>query len=286
MRIYYHKNPDADCVGAAMALAEIKKGQVFGCDTVPEHLKWMGKSTVSKEAVDSSAIVVDARDDKKLGLVIVGSVKELYDHHEGSTIRFSEAGVVDPSATSTCELLARTFGVATFSRHAAKCLLAGIWSDSFGLTDRRVTPQTLRLVAELCDRAECSLHEINGLVEARPSLEMIRLKASFQSSIEMVGDWAVGFVSNNDKLLQGMNPARSMTGGFMELVKQLSPSSSVVKAEECCDQTVISLVSERYDCAAIAAQFGGKGNRRSARFEIWQPLKDALKCVLEALPKQ
>ena len=108
-RIYFHKKPDGDAVGAAYGLALGLQARGIPCelrcsDPVPAAYRWMTDQVPARELDQAAEIVVDTAAPGRLGRYKDQPMDLCIDHHEGNTIQAAYKYVV-PEASSCSELV-------------------------------------------------------------------------------------------------------------------------------------------------------------------------------------
>ena len=171
-----HENPDADTLGAAIAIAIAaermgKAAEVVSADPPPPLLAFLPRIDQVRNAPalePDVAVVVDAGDLARTGKVAVEQADWLakarvanVDHHISNT-GFGTAVWVDPAAAATCEMVALLLpelGVA-IDQELATVLMTGISQDTHTFAHPNATPRTLRVAAGLLE-AGAPLSAIN-----------------------------------------------------------------------------------------------------------------------------
>jgi len=163
------ENPDGDSLGSALALEEIlgdlDKEISLYCDVeTPKYLRYItGWDRVSQDFDTSAdlAIIVDTSSDTLIGkaLQIPGArhfleshpVLVIDHHHEtASTLSFDHTLVVEEAASSTEVIykMAEKFGW-KISQQAAENMLAGLLSDTLGLSTQNVGESAYLVASKL-----------------------------------------------------------------------------------------------------------------------------------------
>ena len=171
-----HENPDADTLGAAIAIAIAaermgKASEVVSADPPPPLLAFLPRIDQVRNAPalePDVAVVVDAGDLARTGKMAVEQADWLararvanVDHHISNT-GFGTAVWVDPTAAATCEMVAMLLpelGVA-IDQELATVLMTGISQDTHTFAHPNATPRTLRVAAGLLE-AGAPLSAIN-----------------------------------------------------------------------------------------------------------------------------
>ena len=162
------ENPDGDSLGSALALDYILKDKEISlyCPVdIPRYLHYLEDWSRVEIEFDYRAdgyIIVDTASSTLLSKLIddaaiYNRLKTapvfILDHHETTDVpEFSHQAIIEP-LPACCELIfkiVRECGLAVDST-AAEYLLAGIMSDTLGLTSPATTATTIRVVAELVD---------------------------------------------------------------------------------------------------------------------------------------
>src|SRR5438128_8575193 len=186
-----HVNPDADALGSSLGLAHhlVAGGAqvVVGFPNEPLELPvWaaalpVGDLVVPVDAFPTAPAVMvtcDCAAFDRLGVLgaAADAAAELIwiDHHRSNDGR-GTIRLVDPDASSTCELVARLIDEigGEMTRESALCLYAGLVTDTGRFQYEAVTSQTLRLASRLrehdFDHARLSqvFYEDNGAAYLR-----------------------------------------------------------------------------------------------------------------------
>ncbi len=209
-----HRYADIDAVASAIGLLVLVK--TLDCDisesaiVSPQGLSKPAKNVVERLAVNisiydelpsgfespDSIVIVDAASPSQLlGLTEILNLqvfKALIDHHAANTlIDLVDASLVDPSATSTSEIIAFALPREALNEEIAALLIAGIIADSGRF--QRATPRTFRVMSKL-SRA-CEYNRVLRLTEAGepPSFSerIAVLKAAQRMVVETVNDIVV-----------------------------------------------------------------------------------------------
>lgn len=163
------ENPDGDSLGSALALEEVlsdqgKQVSLYCPVDIPKYIRYLeGWSRVTNEFNFKAdlAVIVDTASEVLLSKLLNDPAirKFLYDkpvividhHHDTQPdLQFSHQLVLE-QAVSTSEELCKVFNKLGWNvnSQAAENLLAGIMSDSLGLTTPNTTAETYETAAEL-----------------------------------------------------------------------------------------------------------------------------------------
>ena len=285
MAIACHVNPDADALGSSLGLAHhlVARGATVVVGFPNEPLEMPGWSAalpvddlvVPVEAFPSSPAVMvtcDCAAFDRLGSLgaSADAAGELIwiDHHrsnDGSgTIR-----LVDPHASSTCELVAGLIDEigGELTRDSALCLYAGLVTDTGRFQYEAVTSQTLRLAARLrehdFDHARLSqvLYEDNGAA-------YLRLVGRALSRLQEVPEaelvWT--YLTQADLAEAGVGPGD--TDDLIDVLRTAREADVAAILKQQRDGRFKVSVRSRggHDLAVAAAAFGGGGHRLAAGY--------------------
>jgi phosphoesterase RecJ-like protein len=297
-----HVNPDADAIGSMLGLANFLqgKGKHTICSFPNEPFdppRWAAmlpgnESLVPpREFPKEPAVMVtcDAASMDRLGVLAPAAVRSkilIWIDHHASNDGLGTIPLIDPRASSTAELvwrLLREFG-GDVPLETAICLYAGLVTDTGRFQYQAVTPDTLRLGAELREfpfehtRLVQALYEDNALVYLRllgVALERIELEPD--------ADLVWSYLTQADLAAAGVRS--SETDDLIDVVRTAREAdvAAVVKQQRD-GRFKVSLRSKGgHDLAAISAAFGGGGHRLAAGYTSRHGLTETIDRLRAAL---
>lgn len=292
-----HENPDADTLGAAMAIrlaAERlgKQAEVVSGDPPPPFLAFLPRiEEVNRAPVldPDVAVIVDAGDLSRIGSVAREQADWLsrarivnIDHHV-SNPGFGEAHLIEPQAAATCELIALllpALGV-PLDRELATLLMAGIVQDTHTFAHPNATPRTLRVAAELVE-AGAPLSAINRAIYADKPFSTLALWGLMLAGIGQRCDGRIVHASMTLEMLAQAGAEPSASEGFVDLLGSTKAADVTVlfKQADATTTRVSVRTTDRADAVAITSAFGGGGHARAAGCTLEQPLDEARDRVL------
>jgi phosphoesterase RecJ-like protein len=280
-----HVNPDADALGSMLGLAAFLEGRgvhtVCGVPNEPLELpRWASMlpgadAIVAPDGFPSSPDVMVTCDcaswDRLVNLTnAAASARELIwiDHHRSNDGR-GTIRVVDPAASSTCELVFRIVEAigGPMPSGTAVALYAGLVTDTGRFQYEATTPETLRVAASLREhdfdhaRLVQALYEDNG----RAYLELAGLalqRLTFVPGADLI--WT--YITQGDLTSAGVHP--SETDDLIDMIRSDRDADVAVLVKQQKDgRFKVSMRSRgSHDLAAIASAFGGGGHRLAAGF--------------------
>ncbi|WP_167103539.1 bifunctional oligoribonuclease/PAP phosphatase NrnA [Mycobacterium sp. DL592] len=295
-----HVHPDADSVGAGLALALIleRAGTAVQVSfatpsTLPESLQMLpgGHLMVAPGDMRPDAdlvVTVDAPSVNRLGGLAVltegGREVLVIDHHKSNTL-FGTANYVDPKADSTTMLVADLLDAwgKPIDRDVASCLYAGLTIDTGSF--RWATPRALRLAARLVELGVDNAAISRELFDTHPFVWLpllSRVLATAQLVSEAArGDGLVYVVVTHD---DWMTSRSEEIESIVDIVRTAHEAevAAVFKEIEPAHWSV-SMRAKSYDLTTVASGFGGGGHRLAAGYSTAGPIADVVAELTAAL---
>lgn len=294
---FCHENPDADTLGAALAVTLAaerlgKQAEVVSVDPPPPFLAFLpGVERVRRSPAlePDVAVVVDAGELSRIGVVVTEQSDWFararlvnIDHHV-SNPGYGAAAWIDPEAAATCELvtlLLPELGV-PLDAQLATALLAGIVQDTHTFAHPNATARTLRVAADLVD-AGAPLAAINRAIYADKPFSTLALWGLMLAGIGQRADERIVFASMTAAMLQSAGEQGTAAEGFVDLLGSTRRADVTILFKEVGpSETRVSVrTSAQADAVAIATAFGGGGHPRAAGCTLTVALDDAREAVL------
>jgi phosphoesterase RecJ-like protein len=299
-----HENPDADTLGATLAICRIVewlggRGTPVCTDPVPPLYDFMPGVAGFRTDPDPDAgydllVISDCGSDDRVGAVrdrhptlFAGLPRVVIDHH-ASNGGAGEGDWVEPGAAATCEmvaLLAVRLGVPLDldGGDLAAVLMAGIVMDTATFAHPNATPRTLAVSAALV-AAGAPLSDISRrLYRTKPDTQL-RLFGRVLDRLATTPDgrvvWSV--LRLGDLAATGAIPAHSE--GIIDLLAQAEAAEVALLLKEQEDGTTRLSVRTKpggVDATVLTGAFGGGGHARAAGATVGRPVDAAVAPVLE-----
>ena len=297
-----HRDPEADALGSALAVAlalELRGARVDAvcADAVPAMYDFMpqvGRFRTAPEAdLDPELIIVcDCGDLERIGPVLTEQA-ELFarvpivdiDHHV-SNPGFGSIDWVDPEAAATCEQVALLLphlglGFDALGGDITQVLTAGLVIDTANFQHPNTTARTLRVASELV-AAGAELPMIaRRIYRSKPNAQL-RLFGRVLARLEASADgrlvWSV--MVDDDLTTAGASP--QMSEGLIDLLAQSESAEVAILFKDLGQRARISVRTRDggVDATALTGVFGGGGHARAAGASIELPFNEALPAVL------
>jgi len=280
-----HVNPDADALGATLALSLFLRSR--GVETVCsfpnepfEQPRWaedlpgrealVAPSTFPKEP--AVMVTCDVASMDRLGMLTPSANRagELIwiDHHR-SNDGLGTVPLVDPDASSTCEIVHRLTKVigGPLSDDAAACLYAGIVTDTGRFQYQAVRPETLRVAAELREHDFDHAHLARVLYEdSRVAYLRVLGLALGRIELDTDADLVWTYLLQGDLSAEDVRSAEA--DDLIDVVRTAREAdvAAVVKQQRDGRFKVSMRSRGAHDVAAVAQASGGGGHRLAAGY--------------------
>jgi phosphoesterase RecJ-like protein len=280
-----HVNPDADALGSMLGLATFLRSR--GTRTIgsfpnePLELpRWAALMPGSDELVqvrefpDTPAVMVtcDCAAFDRLGPLggPASRAAELIwiDHHR-SNDGVGTIPLIDPDASSTCEIVYRLIAVigGELPDGSAACLYAGLVTDTGRFQYEATTPETLRIAAALREHPFDHTALVQALYEDN-AREYLPLAGRALSRLRHVpeADLVWTYVTQADLADAGVGPTE--TEDLIDMIRSARDVDVAAVLKQARDgRFKVSMRSRgAHDLAAVAATFGGGGHRLAAGY--------------------
>ncbi len=298
-----HENPDADSLGAALALRFAmegagKRAEVVAADGVPPFLAELpGAAEVLRAPAlePDVAVVLDgplsrtggiARDHAEwLGRATIVNI----DHHVSNDGSEVSAAFVDPEAAATCEMMALLLPAlgTELDERIATVLAAGIVQDTHTFAHPNATPRTLRVMADLV-AAGAPLSRLHKAIYADKPFSTMALWGRMLNGIGQRREGRIVHAAQTLEMLRQTGSDPTATEGFVDLLASTKTGDVAVLFKETAATHVRVSVrtTDRADAVAITSTFGGGGHARAAGCSLDLPLDAAEQRLLEECERE
>ena len=298
--IVCHVHPDADSVGAGLALALVLDREGVDVeisfatpDRLPESLRTLPGCQFFVPPADMRrdadlVVTVDAPSTNRLGelavLVAPGNDVLVIDHHKSNRL-FGSLNFVDASADSTTMLVAELLDAwgKEIDRDVAACLYAGLTTDTGSF--RWASPRALRLAARLVEAGADNAAISRRLLDTHPYawLPMLsRVLATAQLLPDAVGGRGLVFVVvSHDEF---RNSQSEEVESIVDIVRTTQQAEVAVVFKEIEPQEwSVSMRAKSFDLVSVATQFGGGGHQLAAGYSASGPIDDVVAALVHAV---
>ncbi len=290
--IIAHRDPDGDATGSAVGLALAmqamgKKAKITCSDPFRELFSDIISFVKPCEIESATVVAVDTAEGRLLGeryQHLTGEVNLNIDHHI-SNKGFSKHRLLLPECGSCAEiiyLVIKELGTPV-TPEIAKAIYTGICTDTGALRYSSVTPQTLRIAAELME-AGAENFKINKLHFETKSRERVAIERAVLDTLKYYFDGKVAVISITDEMFLKTGATLADLDGIATIPKMIKDVEIGVTLKQKGDGFKVSLRSSlNFDSSAICAALGGGGHARAAGFEIKSDLETAIKTTIDKI---
>lgn len=273
-----HLRADGDAIGSLLALGLAlqtagKQVQMVSVDGIPQDLRHLEGSAQVQSAPEGEfdfICTVDCSDRQRAGLAMIqAQLPDLnVDHHITNT-GFARFNIVEPAAVATAEILAELLPAVGLPLTPAvvAALLTGLITDTIGFRTSNMTPQAMRLAADLMEQGG-NLPELYRRALGLHSFEAIRYWGKGLDRLERQGRLAWATLTLDDRKAVGY-PGRDDADLINELAAIRDIDIAVVFVEQSRQKTKVSWRAQPgFDVSKIAVQFGGGGHAAASGAEV------------------
>jgi len=298
-----HENPDADTLGATLAVTAIVeacggRADPVCTDPIPELYDFLAGVERFRTDPDPGAeydllVISDCGTLDRVGAVgerhralFERLPRVVLDHHASNDDERQPADWVDPDAAATCEmatLLAARLGVPLDAGDGAlaAALMAGIVMDTATFAHPNATPRTLVVSAALVD-AGAPLSDISRRLYRTKPERQLRLFGRVLDRLETSDDGRIVSSTLLDSDLEATGSLPSDSEGIIDLLAQAEAAEVAILFKEAAGGTRLSVRTKAggVDATVLTGKFGGGGHARAAGATVPLPPGDARPVVL------
>jgi phosphoesterase RecJ-like protein len=297
-----HENPDADTLGAALAVCRIT--EALGATATPVCTDPIPPLYAYLPGIERFRTDPDPNGNYDLlvlcdcgSLDRVGAVRELnramfealprvvIDHHASNAATMA-TDWVDPESAATCEmtaLLAVRLGISLDEGGGALAtdLMSGIVMDTATFAHPNTTPRTLAVAAALVE-AGAQLSDISRrLYRTKPDVQL-RLFGRVLDRLDTAAGGRIVWSTLTDADIEATGSLPAHSEGIIDLLAQAEDAEVAILFKEAGNGTRVSVRTRPngVDATVLTGTFGGGGHARAAGATVERPLDEARTAVL------
>lgn len=301
------ENPDADSLGSALALEsiliELKKKVSLHCPvTIPKYLRYLpGWDRVTEDFAHqaTAAIIVDTASDILLSKTLANPVANNWlqkhpsitiDHHADTkpTLPFDSHLIIDQDVATAAIIYRLATQVSwPIASDTAQMLLAGIMSDTLGLTTPNVDAESYRLVAKLIDLgASPSQLEEDRQALNKKAPEILSYKAELIKRIEYHLDGRLATILIPFEDIQAYSNQYNPSMLVLDEMRSVEGVEVAIAIKTYPDGKLTGKLRTNQPVAEIiAGYFGGGGHQYAAGFRVYETYDQILPELITAVEK-
>lgn len=296
-----HRRPDGDCVGACLGLYNYikdvypEKDVTVYLESIKKEYKFLRYSdTVNHSFNDQKEldlfVVLDCADIDRLGDygVYTKKAKKVFcvDHHI-SNPGFGDFCIVEPDASSTCEILFEQFDYDKISKSCAEAIYMGIVHDTGVFKHTNTTRKTMHIAGDLIVKGLNTSHIIDDTFYRKSYAQNQILGRALIESIQLLdGKILFSIITKNMLKFYGVSGA-DLDGIIDQLRMTEGVECAILIYEIGLHKYKVSLRSNDYvDVSQIASGFGGGGHIRAAGCTMMGLPRDVINNLTLPIAKQ
>ena len=286
-----HIRPDGDAIGSllglGLALEKVgKEVQMVLNDGVPapfRHLPGSERVQTKPSGAFDLKVVLDCSDQKRVGNALNGYGKpDINIDHHVTNLLYARLNLVDPAAAATAEILTGLlpkFGL-PLDQDIASCLLTGVVTDTLGFRTNNMTPEVLRVAAQLMETG-ADLPDLYRRALISRSYEAARFWGAGLSRLEREGRIVWTALSQSDRDEAGY-PGRD-DADLVNILSAIEEADiAIIFVEQPNLHTKVSWRSvPGVDVSQIALEFGGGGHPSASGADVPGTLEEVIPKVLD-----
>lgn len=296
-----HKRPDGDCIGACIAtyyyLDNIypEKNIKIYLENVPSRFAFLdpGMEIISTELPEGQFdlfIAFDCSTPDMLGkaesLFSSSKTTVCIDHHI-SNKGYASRNIIDPVASSTCEVLYGLMEEESICQNAAEALYTGIAFDTGIFSYSNTSRKTMEIAGNLIDKGIHFWDDIDRCFYQRTYTQTQLLgRTLLTSMLLMEGKCIVATITK--RMMEFYGASQEDVEGIIEqlrITKGVEVAILLYETEK--QEYKVSLRSNKYiDVSKIAKYFGGGGHIKAAGFTMRGSAHDVINNITEHIEMQ
>jgi bifunctional oligoribonuclease and PAP phosphatase NrnA len=297
-----HVNPDADALGSMLGLSNFlrTKGKQTICSfpnepfelprwisVLPGHETLVPPRDFPKEPAVMVTCDVASMDRLAMLAPVAGKATTVIwiDHHR-SNEGLGTIPLIDPLASSTCEVVWRLLKEmgGEIPVETATCLYAGLITDTGRFQYEAVTPETLRLGAELRTFPFDHTRLVQALFEDNSIPYLLVLGVALERvTLEPDADLLWSYLTQADLAAAGVHATE--TDDLIDVIRTAREADvAAVLKQQRDGRFKVSLRSKGgHDVASVASGFGGGGHRLAAGYTSTHGLAETVELLKAAV---
>lgn len=296
-----HTRPDGDCVGSCLAIYQYIKDNYkeklvdVYLESVKEEFQFLSganqvKTTVEQQITYDLFISCDCGDIDRFeqfqSLYETAGMSICVDHHI-SNDGFGALRYIEPTASSTCEILYGLFDDTKISLETATALYMGIVHDTGVFKHTNTTKRTMCIAGELIEKGINTSHIIDDTFYKKTYVQSQILGRALLESIQIMdGKGIFSYISK--KTLDFYGADGGDMDGIIDQMRTIEGVEAAILIYE--TQENLLKVSMRsndiVDVSKIAKAFGGGGHVKAAGFTISGSVYDAVNNITPYIEHQ
>ncbi len=307
-----HIHPDGDAIGSELALYLFlkrlgKSVKMFNSDEVPANYRFLpfwddieGISSIEGYRPEVM-VILDASSHERIGVKLSKTLKPLHiliniDHH-ATAVAFGDINLIEPSASSTSEIIYRLIKAQTppimlnrqnlstadsLDEACALCLYTGIMFDTGCFRHSNASAETHRIAADLIELGGFAPDEVYRSVYEQVPICKVHLLSKVLGTLRITKNGKIASVYATQAMFNQTGATTDAVEGIVNHIQTIAGIEVALCVTELEDgSTKVSLRSQgRVDVGALAAEFNGGGHERASGCRISMPYLSAITALV------
>ena len=304
--IFGHVRPDGDCVGSTTAIYNYIRDNFPGIhadlflEKFPENYKILRGASDAREAYTADcngrqpydlAFLMDTPSFERVGAngaecIRVAKKTINIDHHISNPLNLCTMNLVEPEASSACEVVYVNIDKAKVSRETANSLYLGIVHDTGAFKFSSTGKRTMQVVGDLIEKGIDFAKIVNETYYTRTYKQTLVTGFVMQNcKLGLGGKVVYAHITPEDMERFDVSPVE--LSNVIDTVREVGGTEVALFLYPVNGKYKISLRSNYIvDVNAIAREFGGGGHTRAAGGDTSDAPEVAIEKILKLIEKQ
>lgn len=283
--IVSHIYPDGDAIGSVLGLLTLlvklgKTVSAYIADRIPKQFQYLTnidliKTTLDKKQEVEVTFILDSSNIERVGLAsrFISSPMVNIDHHPDNSL-FADINLIDPSASSTSEIVFNLLKSFPLDGCIVSLLYYGLLSDTGGFMYGNNNEQTFKTALEMI-RYGISPGEIAYKLFYSIPYDTMKLYIEIARKVRVDRDSKIAWCIVPLEIMESDN-FQNNTSPLLDLLLRIEEADTVILFKEHKDKYRVSLRSKTRDVGSVARILGGGGHRGASAFDLLDKEKSAI----------
>ena len=288
--ILTHIYPDGDTLGSAFALCRAlrklnKQARVLINGTLAEKFSYLATNMEEQNFEYETVVSVDIASPELLGAFkdeFESKIDVCIDHHASNSMS-AKMIYVNSEAASNCENIYRLIKQleTQIDPLMANCIYTGVCTDTGCFKFTNVTPDTMRIAAELMELG-CKSAEINKAMFDTKSFARINIEREVLNTLSFYEENKIAVVYTTLEMEKRSGAKDSDMDGLAALPRQIEGVCIGITVKEKSENyfRISVRTNDGHDAAWICSKFGGGGHFAAAGCSINGQLDEVIKQIV------
>lgn len=292
--IVTHRRPDGDTLGSAAALCLGLRSMgktahiLYNPEVTQKYVHLLEGLSKAAPDPEDTLVCVDVAASQLLPEICTGSRIALRIDHHRSREDFTELALVDPEAAACGQIIydVLTYMGVSLDVSMANALYTAISTDTGCFRYANTQSHTFE-VAAACAAVSADLPELNRVLFETNSLKRLKLQGWIVEHIQFLCQGQIAICAiplAAEREMELTEDDMENISGFPRSIEGVKIAATLRQQEDGIVKVSVRALPG-YDASAICAKFGGGGHKGAAGASLEMTMEEAVKAVMEAMPK-